>query len=136
MGLTSQLNAEASFGASFESACGDVVESLDQLDVAVKVVESLQLDAVLALPGRGGCDGRGVCFELAVEIGELGVVSDDLGIAAGDAVLDLAPFGGVGASADGAESVEVLPSIVSTPAGAVSVELFVLAFLCECPDVP
>jgi hypothetical protein len=39
--LTSQLDAEASFGASFEATCGDVVESLDQLDVAVEVVEPL-----------------------------------------------------------------------------------------------
>jgi hypothetical protein len=113
-----------------------VVESLDQLDVAVEVVESLQLDAVLALPGRAGCHARSVCFELAVEIGELGAVLDDFGIAAGGAVLDLAASGGVCVSADGAKSVEVLSSIVSTPAGAVSVELFVLAFLGECPDVP
>ena len=77
-----------------------------------------------------------MCFELAVEIGELEVVSDDRGIAAGDAVLDLAASGGMGASADGAKSVEVLASIALTPAGAVLVELFVLAFLCEDPDVP
>lgn len=98
-------------------------------------MEPLELDAVLAFPCRAGCHGRSVCFEL-VEIGELGVVPDDLCIAAADAVLDLAASGGMGASADRAESVEVLPSIVSTPAGAVSVELFVLAFLCECSDVP
>lgn len=99
-------------------------------------MEPLELDAVLAFPCRAGCHGRSVCFELVAEIGELGVVSDDLGIAAADAVLDLVASGGMGASADRAESVEVLPSIVSTPAGAVSVELFVLAFLCECSDVP
>lgn len=66
-----------------------MVESLDQLDVAVEVVEPPQLDAVLAFPCRAGGHGRSVCFELAVEISELDIPSDDLGIAAGDATLDL-----------------------------------------------
>jgi hypothetical protein len=113
-----------------------VVESLDQVDFAVEVVEPLQLNGVLALPGRAGCHGRSVCFELAVEISELDVVSDDLGIAAGDVVLDLPASGGMGAPADGAEAVKVLPSIVSTPAGAVAVVLLALPVLDQLSDVP
>lgn len=99
-------------------------------------MEPLQLDVVLALPCSAGVHSRGVGFELAVEISELDVVSDDLSIEAGDPVFDLTASSRVRAPADGAEPVEVLLSGVSTPAGAVSVMLYLLALLGEGPDVP
>jgi hypothetical protein len=131
-----EFDAEAWFRTSPQASCGDLVESLDQLDVAVEVVEPLQLDVVLALPCRAGCDARGVCFQLAVQIGELGVVADDLGIETDNAVFDLAASRAVRALADGAQFVEVLLSDASTPAGAVSAVLHLAALLGEGPDIP
>jgi hypothetical protein len=67
----SELDAEAPFHASVQAPCGDRVESVDQLDGAVDVVEPLQLDAVGALPCRAHRHDRSMGFELAVEIASL-----------------------------------------------------------------
>jgi hypothetical protein len=105
--LQTEFDAKPSFDPSVEVPHGDLVESLDQIDAPVEVLEPLQLDAVLPLPCRPVGYDRGKRFELPGEGGELAVVSSDLGVGAGDAVLDLAAPGGTGASADGTAPVEV-----------------------------
>jgi hypothetical protein len=106
--LQTEFDAKPSFDPSVEVPHGDLVESLDQIDAPVEVLEPLQLDAVLPLPCRPVGYDRDKRFELPGEGGELAVVSSDLRVGAGDAVLDLAAPGGTGASADGTAPVEVV----------------------------
>jgi hypothetical protein len=88
--LEPEVEAEARLRASLQASCGDPVESLDEVDVAVEVVEPLRLDGVLALPCRADRHRRSMSFEPAVEVGQLDVVSDDLGIEAGNPRFNLA----------------------------------------------
>jgi hypothetical protein len=50
--LQTESDAKPSFDPSVEVPHGDLVESLDQIDAPVEVLEPLQLDAVLPLPCR------------------------------------------------------------------------------------
>jgi hypothetical protein len=59
-----EFDAKPSFDPSVEVPHGDLVESLDQIDAPVEVLEPLQLDAVLPLPCRPVRYDRGKRFEL------------------------------------------------------------------------
>lgn len=90
---------------------------------------------VLAFPGLPSRDRRDVHFHLAVEGRQLGVMPGDLGVVAGDAVVDLTPSGGMHAPTDGPQPMQLPLYLDLTPAGFVSLALLVLALVGESADV-
>lgn len=133
----SQLDTKASFGtSSAETRRGDLIESLDQLDAAVELLDPSQFRSMLAFPCAARSDSRSEAFESPVELGELDVVSGDLRVEVSDAVFDFTAPGGTCPSADRAEPVEVLLSPGPTPEGAVSVLLLAPALVGERVGLP
>src|SRR3954469_21399039 len=105
MAMSLQLDSKFVLDAALDVSGDASVDALVPLDLMIECVEAEKVCAVGFLPCGPDPQRRGEVGELGLEVHELEVVADDLGVEASDPLLEFTPLSSVGSAAEWAEVV-------------------------------